>query len=243
MKEKIKYKSSEKSHTIHDLPHSERPRERLYNSGADKLSDSELIAIILRTGLKGESVMVLAQKLISRFGSLSNLLNASVDDLKKVKGIGTAKAIELSACFEIARRVNTRSREEIETHLKKNSITEPQAASDLMRRHFIEFTREHFLLASFDTRNRLLGVDDISKGSLTASIVHPREVFEKAIRRHAASIIAAHNHPSGDITPSDEDIRITKRLHEAGKIMGIELLDHLIITENDYYSFKENDKM
>lgn len=243
MNEKIKYDSSEKSHTIHDLPHSERPRERLYNSGADKLSDSELIAIILRTGMKGESVMLLSQKLISQFGSLGNLLNASVDDLKKVKGIGTAKAIELSACFEIARRINSRSKDEIETHLKKEGITDPEIASELLRNHFTDFTREQFIIASFDTRSRLLGVDIVSTGTLTASLVHPREVYKSAIRRHAVSIIAAHNHPSGDTEPSDEDIRITQRLHEAGKIMGIEFLDHLIITKNSYYSFKENDKM
>ena len=112
-----------------------------------------------------------------------------------------------------------------------------------MRKHFTDFTREQFILASFDTRNRLLGVDIVSTGTLTASLVHPREVYKSAIRRHAVSIIAAHNHPSGDITPSDEDIKITSRLHEAGKIMGIEFLDHLIVTKNSYYSFKENEMM
>lgn len=239
----MKYKTSKntkcKSQTIHDLPKDERPRERLYKFGADKLSDSELLAIILRTGLRGESVLVLAQRLISHFGSLLDLLNASVDELMEVKGIGTAKAIEIASCFEIARRINKVNTELEEKQLQKENITDAESASSLMRNYLTDFTQENFLIASFDTRNRLIGVDHISKGTLTASLVHPREVFKSAIRRKAACIIVAHNHPSGDADPSDEDIKITKRLTEAGKIMGIELLDHLIITRNRYYSFKE----
>jgi DNA repair protein RadC len=243
LKEKTKYNSSEKSHTVRDLPYSERPRERLYNLGADKLSDSELLAIILRTGMKGESVLLLAQKLISHYGSLNDLFNASVDDLKKRKEIGPAKAIELSACFELGRRINSKNLNDIEAHLKKEIISDPEIAADVFRRHFTDLTREQFLLASFDTRSRLLGVDNVSTGTLTASLVHPREVYKAAIKRHAAAIIAAHNHPSNDTEPSEEDFKTTTRLVEAGKIMGIQLLDHLIITANNFYSFKENGKL
>ena len=243
MNKRTKYDTSEKSHTVHDLPYSERPRERLYNLGADKLSDSELLAIILRTGMKGESVLLLAQKLISHYGSLNDLFNASVDDLKKQKGIGPAKAIELSACFELGKRIKSKSLSDIEAHLKKEIITDPELAADVFRRHFTDLTKEQFLLASFDTRSRLLGVDNVSTGILTASLVHPREVFKAAIKRHAVSIIAAHNHPSNDTEPSEEDFKTTARLFEAGKIMGIKLIDHLIITSNSFYSFKENGKM
>lgn len=238
------YKQKEdSSHTIHDLPKSERPRERLFNQGADKLSETELLAIILRTGSKGENVLVTAQKLISKFGSLHELTKASVEDLKQIKGIGTAKAIELAAIFEIARRVNAKSITELKKKLESKSITEPEEAADLMRSYITDFNKEHFIIASFDTRNRLLGVDNISTGILTSAIVHPREVFLSAIKRHAANIIAAHNHPSGDPNPSDEDIRITKRLQDAGGIMGIEINDHIILTKNSYFSFKEKGMM
>lgn len=237
---KLSEKNTQKSLTVSDLPPKERPRERLYENGAENLTDSELLAIILRTGFKGESVIHLAQRLISKFGSLSELMNASIDDLKTVKGIGTAKASELAAVFQIARRIRIKEYEISEKHISKKIINNPELAAEVIRSHISDFMREHFIIASFDTRGRLLGTDKVSVGILNSSLVHPREVFRLAINRHAASIIAGHNHPSGDLKPSDEDIKITKRLVEAGKLIGIELKDHLIITKTSYYSFSED---
>ncbi|MCX7877391.1 MAG: DNA repair protein RadC [Ignavibacteria bacterium] len=235
----ISKKSPLRTLTVSDLPPKERPRERLYEKGAENLTDSELLAIILRTGYRGESVIHLAQRLLSKFGSLDKLMNASIDDLKNIKGIGTAKASELISVFQIARRIKIKDNELSEKHISKKIIDNPSLAADMIRSYIPDFMREHFLIASFDTRGRLLGTDIVSVGILTSSLVHPREVFRFAIKRHAASVIAAHNHPSGDLKPSGEDIKITKRLHEAGKLLGIDLKDHLIISKTSYYSFSE----
>jgi DNA repair protein RadC len=239
MTKKYKTKQQKTSVTIHDLPISERPRERFYLHGADKLSDAELIAIILRTGHKGESVISLAQRLLSKFTSLERLMNASIDDLKSIKGIGNAKAVELSAVFHLAHRMKLKHSEYLDKHLKKSIADNPSLAAELIRNTINDFSKEHFVIANFDTRGRLVATDLISVGTLNSSLVHPREVFSAAIKRHANYIIAAHNHPSGDLKPSEEDIKITKRLSESGRILGIELKDHLIISENSYFSFSE----
>jgi DNA repair protein RadC len=249
LNKKSKYKPSPGSHTVRDLPISERPREKLIALGADKLSESELLAILLRMGTRGRRVTELAQDLLIEFGSLHNLSKSSVEDLtnkelkKKIKGLGPAKAATLAAAFRIAQLVSEEDKREFDKKMKSSSITEPENAAQQIRNRINDFNKEQFYVASFDTRNRLLGIDEVTKGTLTASLVHPRETFEKSIRRHAASIIVAHNHPSGDSEPSEEDIKITKRLSEAGRIMGIELLDHIIITNNHYYSFKEKGMM
>jgi DNA repair protein RadC len=245
MKYSDKSSSPKSSFTVRDLPKSERPREKLIALGAEKLSDSELLAILLRMGSKGKKVTDLAQDLLIEFGSLGNLAQKSVEDLtskefkKRIKGLGPAKAATLAAAFRIAHLVRAEEKKENSNRTKAGSVTEPEVAASLIRALIDDYSKEHFYTASFDTRNRLIGIDEVTKGTLTASLVHPRETFEKAIRRHAASIIVAHNHPSGDSEPSEEDIRITKRLAEAGKIMGIELLDHIILTLDSYYSFKE----
>ncbi len=231
--------NNDKSFTVHDLPLSERPRERLLSAGPKALSSLELLALILGRGIKGESVMVTAQKLLSHFGSLKNTLEASIADLTKIRGLGPAKASQLMACFEIARRI---AHEEISDELNRtnrDSIKTPEAAVRLVRSEITDFSKENFFVLSFDTRNKLIGIDKVSLGTLNASLVHPRETFESAIRKHAAQIMIAHNHPSGSTEPSEEDIKITKRLYEAGKIMGIELIDHLIVTRNHYLSFME----
>jgi DNA repair protein RadC len=228
-----------KAITVHDLPITERPREKLRELGADKLSSPELLAIILRSGTKGESVLTTAQRLFSHFGSIEKIAESSFNDLISFKGLGPAKASQLHACFEISKRLKFANEMESETKMKSDPITNPNYAVELIRSKLTSYSKEHFLVMSFDTRNKLLGVDNISIGTLTASMVHPRETFEAAIRRHAAQIIAAHNHPSGDCEPSEEDIKITKRLSEAGKIMGIELIDHIVLTRTRYFSFKE----
>src|SRR5690606_10166737 len=187
--------NNDKSFTVHDLPLSERPRERLLSAGPKALSSLELLALILGRGIKGESVMVTAQKLLSHFGSLKNTLEASIADLTKIRGLGPAKASQLMACFEIARRI---AHEEISDELNRtnrDSIKTPEAAVRLVRSEITDFSKENFFVLSFDTRNKLIGIDKVSLGTLNASLVHPRETFESAIRKHAAQIMIAHNHP------------------------------------------------
>lgn len=225
-----------KSFTLHDLPISERPRERLIRHGSEALSLQELLALILGRGVQGESVMTTAQKLLAQFGSLESLLDASVEDLQQVKGIGVAKACQIKACLEIARRVNDKSLD-IKQDKKKKRILSPQEVFKILKPKLAHHKKEHFVLISFDTRNTLLSIDTISIGTLNASLVHPRELFEIAIRHHAASVIIAHNHPSGDPYPSDEDIRVTAKLQEAGKLLGIQVLDHIIVGNDSFYSF------
>lgn len=225
-----------KSFTLRDLPVSERPRERLIQHGSDALSLQELLALILGRGVQGESVMTTAQKLLAQFGSLESLLDASLEDLQQVKGIGVAKACQIKACLEIARRVNDKSLNKT-SNKKKKQILSPQEVFQLLKPKLSHHKKEHFILISFDTRNTLLSIDTISIGTLNASLVHPRELFEIAIRHHAASVIIAHNHPSGDPDPSDEDIRVTAKLTEAGKLLGIQVLDHIIVGNDRFYSF------
>lgn len=229
--------------TINDLPVSDRPRERLMNKGASSLSTPELLSLLLGTGSRGESVISVSHKILKHYGSLFRIQSASVEDLKTIKGVGEAKAAKLKACLEIARRINIEEKlfEESESARRKNceSITSPDKLHELVRSRINQFSKEHFFVVSLDTRNNLIGIDEISVGTLTASLVHPRETFESAIKRHAAKIIISHNHPSGETEPSDDDIKITRRLAEAGKIMGIEVLDHIIVTKTSYLSFKE----
>jgi len=225
--------------TVRDLPKSERPRERLKSLGADKISSQELLAVILGKGIKGESVLVTVQKLIQHFGNLQNILEASLEDLMKIRGIGFAKACQLIASFELSKRLLKENIEMEKERVKKNAITSPSEIVKFIQSEIEDYSKEHFFVISFDVRNRILGIDKTSKGTLSASLVHPRETFESAIRRHAAQIIVAHNHPSGDCEPSEDDIRITKRLYEAGKIMGIELLDHIVVTKDNYTSLKD----
>lgn len=235
--------SNIKSVSVRDLPKSERPRERFIEHGASKLSSPEILSLILNTGSKGESVMMLSQRLIMNFGSLSGIMNASLEDLKNVKGLGETKAAKLMACFEFAKRAVNEQRvyEEKDENLRKkyNSVTSPDEIYRIINSKITNYSKEHFYVVSLDVRNNFIGIDEISVGTLTASLVHPRETFESAIKRHAAQIIIAHNHPSGNTDPSEDDLKITKRLVEAGKIMGIEVLDHLIITNKEFFSFKE----
>jgi len=225
--------------TVHDLPKSERPRERLKSLGADKISSQELLAVILGKGIRGESVLVTVQKLTQHFGNLQNILEASLEDLMKIRGIGFAKACQLIASFELSKRLLKENIEMEKERVKKNAITSPSEIVKIIQSEIEDYSKEHFFVISFDVRNRILGIDKTSKGTLSASLVHPRETFESAIRRHAAQIIVAHNHPSGDCEPSEDDVRITKRLYEAGKIMGIELLDHIVVTKDNFTSLKD----
>ncbi|MBI1971643.1 MAG: DNA repair protein RadC [Candidatus Wildermuthbacteria bacterium] len=223
------------SFTVRDLPAEERPRERLAAFGPEALSAQEILALVLGRGMNGESVMMTVQKLLSRFGSLEGVLSASLEDLQTIKGLGIAKASQLKACFEMARRIQpAKTNKE-----KQKSITSPEAIYRLVKSKIRNYAKEHFFVLSFDARNKPLGIDTISVGTLNASIVHPRETFEAAIRRHAAHIVVAHNHPSDDPEPSGDDIEITRRLAEAGKLLGIDVADHVIVANAKFLSFKE----
>lgn len=221
-----------KSFTIRDLPKEERPRERLVKFGPEALSIQELLQIILSSGYSGESVSSLAQKLISHFGSLQKLKEASLEELMEIKGIGLAKACKIKAVFELGKRS-----EIDETQNKRKKILSPQDVFKLMKSKIKDFTREHFYIICLNSRNMV--ISEISVGTLNASLVHPREVFAEAIKNKAASVTLVHNHPSGDPEPSDDDLKITKRLIESGKILGIEVIDHIIVTKSKYFSFKE----
>jgi len=222
-----------KSFTIHDLPVSERPRERLQKFGVEALSAQEILALILGRGIAGESVTVTAQRLLSRFGSLKGIASASIEEMSQVRGVGPAKASQIKAAFELANRL-----EGYPELGKKPIVKTPDEVASLVRGRLRGKKKEHFLALLLDTRNQLMKVSEISVGSLDTSIVHPREVFKEAIAASAASVIFVHNHPSGDPKASEDDIRLTKRLAEAGEIVGIDVLDHIIICDKEHLSLK-----
>ncbi|MBU2608925.1 MAG: DNA repair protein RadC [Chloroflexi bacterium] len=215
------------------MPLSERPRERLQKYGAEALSAQEILAVILGRGVAGESVMVTGQRLLSQFGTLKGIAGASVEELSQIKGIGLAKAAQIKAAFELANRLDGYS----ETG-KKPVVKTPEDVVALLKGRLKDKKKEYFVVLLLDTRNQLIKASEVSVGSLDASIVHPREVFKEAIAGSAASVILAHNHPSGDPTASEDDISLTKRLAEAGEIMGIDVLDHVIIGDDNFLSLK-----
>ena len=219
--------------TIHDLPTSERPRERLQKFGVEALSTQEILALILGRGIAGESVMITTQRLLSQFGNLKGIANASVEELSQVKGIGIAKASQIKAAFELANRL-----EDYSAAGDKPLVKTPDDVVSVVKSKLRGKKKEHFLALLLDTRSQLIKVSEISIGSLDTSIVHPREVFKEAISASAASVIFVHNHPSGDPEASEDDIELTKRLAKAGEIVGIDVLDHIIIGDKKYLSLK-----
>ena len=214
---------------IKDLPKVERPREKLIRYGPEKLSNSELLAIILGSGTKERNVIELANKILKKF-SAEELPNLTFNDLKNYPGLGPAKACEIIACFELGKRLLKGKRTKI-------YLTPKDVWDELKDLH--NHKKEHFVIFYLDARNQEIKREIISVGSLNANLVHPREVFEPAVRNLAAQIILAHNHPSGDPEPSEDDLEITKRLVESGKILGIEIIDHIIVAKNGFISFKE----
>jgi len=220
---------------VRDLPEDERPRERLLEKGAAVLSNAELLAILLRTGTREDSVIHLAEKVLAMYkerGILS-IMHMSPGELSGIKGIGEAKASTIIAAVELGRRLSEKVSE------KRYVIHGPEDAAAYVMPRFRYETKEHFAVMLLNTKNHVLSVHVVSIGSLSASIVHPREVFREAIQNAAASIILLHNHPSGDPSPSREDISVTERLVKAGKIMDIPVLDHIIIGDDKYISLKE----
>lgn len=216
-----------------DLPENERPRERLLRYGSDSLSNAELIAIILRTGSKKENVINLSSRILKQGEGLNGLLNMDQNELISINGIGKAKAAEILALAEISKRFKSfKSGDEYK-------ITTPKDAADLVMESMRFFKKEYLKVIMLNTKNVVISIKDISVGSLNSSIVHPREVFCDAVKKSCASLIICHNHPSGDPSPSSEDINVTKRLSECGKLLGIEVIDHIIIGDGIYVSLKE----
>jgi len=218
--------------TIKDLPEDLRPRERMLAFGAQALSNAELLAILLRTGNPQETALEVAQRLLSQPGGLRYLAEASLEELKGQRGIGLAKAAQIKAAIELGRRLAAFRPE-------RPVIKGPADAAHLLMDEMRYLDREHFRTISLNTKNRVLAIDNVAVGSLNSSYVHPREVFKGPVRRSAAAVILVHNHPSGDPAPSLEDIQVTRRLVEAGKVLGIEVLDHLILGDGSFVSMKE----
>jgi DNA repair protein RadC len=224
---------------LKDQPVSERPRERLVALGADALSHAELIAILLRTGLKGANAVEIGKQLIQKFGTLQALARASVDDLRSVKGIGRDKAVTLMAAFALARKMAA--------DLQRESpvLDNPEAIGQLLREHNLVKNVETLQVLLLNTRRRLIRVESVINGTIDTLLVHPREVFKAAIAANAAAVVLAHNHPSGDPTPSEADIKVTRDLIRAGQLLKIEVLDHVIIGRatperpKDYASLRE----
>ena len=212
-----------------NIPKIDRPREKLIQYGPEKLSNSELLALLLRSGNKDVNAIELAGKILKKFGA-KELPNLNFKDLKKIPGLGPAKACEIIACFELGKRLLKDKKAQI-------FLTPKEIWEEL--RDLKNHKKEHFVIFYLDSRNQEIKRETISIGSLNANLVHPREVFEPAVRNLAAQIILAHNHPSGDPEPSEDDLEITKRLVESGKILGIEVIDHIIVAKNDFFSFKE----
>ncbi len=223
-----------KSFTVRDLPKEERPRERFRRFGPQALNQEELLAIIISRGSKNKSVLRIAHDLIVKFNNIDCISKATIEELSQIAGIGTAKAMQIQACFELARR-----KEEEPVKYNNYFIEKPNDAVEILRKELKNEVKEHFKLILLNSRNKVIDIVGISTGTLNASLVHPREVFEQAIKHHSASVILVHNHPSGDCEPSDDDLQITKKLVESGKILSIEVIDHIIIGKNSYFSFKE----
>lgn len=218
---------------IRDVNRADRPRERLLRQGAMSLSNQELLAILLRTGTKEESVLALANRVLSTFERLHHLKHATIEEMIAIKGIGEVKAIQILAAIELGRRLSQKQNDD------KFTVRSPQDAAAYLMPDMTSLSQEHFVVLFLNVKNQIMHKQTIFIGSLNASIVHPREIFREAVKRSAASIICAHNHPSGIPTPSPEDIEVTKRIQEAGYIIGIELLDHIIIGDHQFISLKE----
>ncbi|WP_062264605.1 RadC family protein [Endozoicomonas arenosclerae] len=222
---------------IKTLPEEERPREKLISQGPSALSDAELLAILLRTGYKGTNVLTLASQLIHHFQSLDGLLSASPTQLKTLKGLGKAKATELSAILEICQRVLS------EKLSQKSIINSPDATRQYLQLHFRGIQREEFACLFLDTRHRVLALETLFQGTLDSAPVYPREIVKRALELNAAAVIASHNHPSGDPKPSQADIRITQTLKNALALLDIRLLDHIIVGKGDTLSLAEQGLM
>jgi DNA repair protein RadC len=217
---------------LKDWPQDERPRERLLSHGANSLSDAQLLGILIRSGGSGQTAVDLGRELLERFGGLGGIAQAGVREICSVKGIGPAKAAEIKAAIELGRRHQR-------PMLAGASFCASKDVADYYVPRLRDAKREEFRCVLLDTKNRVIKDVSVSNGSLTASLVHPRETFKDAVRESAAAVIFVHNHPSGDTRPSQEDILLTRRLVQAGELLGIQVLDHIIIGDGDHFSFRD----
>jgi DNA repair protein RadC len=223
----------ELKYTIKHLPFDERPRERLLRHGAEAIATAELIAIILANGTKGKTVLQLAQEILGRFESLEAVSHASVEELCTIKGLGVVKAVQLKAALMLGLRASRTVKP------PEYPILTPLHAYNALKEDLENLKKEHFVVLLLNAKSHLIRMEVVSIGTLTNTLVHPREVFSPAVRHNAASIIIAHNHPSGDSTPSKQDIELTRQLVSAGKMMGIAVNDHLIVGKGNYISLRE----
>ncbi|HSD64311.1 MAG TPA: DNA repair protein RadC [Ignavibacteriaceae bacterium] len=219
---------------VKDLPLDDRPREKLKLRGAQNLTDAELLAILIRTGKRGKTVIQVAQELINNYGNIAVLSTKSINTLIETPGIGNDKAASLLAAFELSRRIQMQSK-----WFSDKKVTSPQDVADIFIPFLRDEVKEKFIIVCLNSANKIIRYETISVGSLNSSIVHPREVFKAAIENNSASIILIHNHPSGNPEPSNEDIAITRKIVESGKIMDIPVFDHIIIAGNTHTSFVE----
>ena len=219
--------------TIKELPSSERPRERLLRFGATVLSNSELLAIILRVGTLDENAVAVSQRLLSRFGGLSGLARKSAAELQSAKGVGPAKAAQIKAALELGRRLLVEDPQELP------QVRSPSDAANLVMSEMSLLEREQMRVLLMDTKNRVHTMSTVYQGSLNSSLIRVAEIFRDAIRTTSAALILVHNHPSGDPTPSPEDVAVTRQIVEAGTLLDIEVLDHLIIGQHRFVSLKE----
>lgn len=221
------------NYTIKSIPEGERPQDKLFRYGAGSLSNSELIAVIIRTGCKNENAVMLAQRILNEDGlGLRNVAEGTLEKFLTYRGVSLVKAAQLMAVAELSKRISTLKMEKIK-------ISSPGDAAVVMMEEMRYYKKEYFKIILLDTKNNIKKISQISIGSLNSSIVHPREVFSEAVACSCSSIILVHNHPSGETEPSHEDIVLTNRLDECGKLLGIKVLDHIIIGDGVFYSFKE----
>ncbi|MHB8928151.1 MAG: RadC family protein [Bacillota bacterium] len=219
--------------TLRELPAAERPLERFLAQGVEALSEAELLAIVIRTGTRSATAVDVSRRLLVLDpDGLRYLVNAKIEELAAVSGIGRVKAAQIKAALELGRRLAMRQE-------SRAAIRSPKDAEAIVAERLRYLEQEHFLVVLLNTKHHVLGVETVSVGGLSSSVVHPRDIFKSPVRRNAAAVILAHNHPSGDPTPSREDIDVTRRLAEAGKLLGIEVLDHIVVGDNRYVSFRE----
>ncbi|MDP2940150.1 MAG: DNA repair protein RadC [Candidatus Omnitrophota bacterium] len=216
---------------IKDLAKIERPREKLIAKGSKNLKDEELLAILLGTGTKGKNVIEVAKQILTKYPR-GRLLRMSYSDLAKIKGVGPAKACTILAAIELTKRT---------LNIQEETLPKIESVKDVLAQavYLRDKSREHFMAIYLNARNEMVFKKPMFIGTLNASLVHPREIFNEALKQNAASVILVHNHPSGDSEPSEDDLLVTKRIIEAGKVMGIDVLDHIIITKTNIFSFKE----
>jgi DNA repair protein RadC len=226
-------KESSTPYRITDMDENERPRERLARLGAQSLSNAELIAILLRTGVQGENVIEIGQRLLAEYGGVSGLHRAAFDELCSEHGLGAAKVAQLKAAMELGNRLRLESPDE------RPAVHSPADAAALVQFDMSALEQEELWVIALDTRNRVLKIEKLYKGSLNQSQVRVGELFKSAIRLNAANVIVVHNHPSGDPTPSPDDVTVTRQIIQAGKLLDVEVLDHIVIGRERFVSLKD----